>query len=167
MKMCERPINKMKMFYTPYNVLYINISLEIKGVPYTTGRQLFKISWTFWSYDVCMQISSISVIKTTERTAAMWLVNLKLWVCWLEFVKILIFIRVNIFKYTAKKIRKLNEQIKFGTTLKSIHPTHIYMTADFLGLLQTLVMGTNLVFIVQATSLPSMCLNHNYCNPYI
>ena len=44
MKMCERPINKMKMFYTPYNVLYINISLEIKGVPYTTGRQLFKIS---------------------------------------------------------------------------------------------------------------------------
>jgi hypothetical protein len=27
-------------------------------------------------YDVCMQISSISVIKTTERKAAMWLVNL-------------------------------------------------------------------------------------------
>jgi hypothetical protein len=54
MIMSDRPINKMKMFYTPYNVLYINISLEIKGVPYTTGRQLFKISWTFWSYDVCM-----------------------------------------------------------------------------------------------------------------
>ena len=31
---------------------------------------------SFWSYDVCMQISSISVIKTTERKAAMWLVNL-------------------------------------------------------------------------------------------
>jgi len=31
----------------------------------------------------------------------------------LEFVKILIFITVDIFKHTAKKIRKLNEQIKF------------------------------------------------------
>jgi hypothetical protein len=31
----------------------------------------------------------------------------------LEFVKILIIITVNIFKHTAKKIRKLNEQIKF------------------------------------------------------
>jgi hypothetical protein len=37
-----------------------------------------------------MQISSISVIKTTEKKAAMWLVNLQLWVCWLEFAKILI-----------------------------------------------------------------------------
>jgi hypothetical protein len=73
----------------------------------------FKISWAFWSYDVCMQISSISVIKTAERKAAMWLVNLKLWVCWLEFVKMLIFITVDIFKHTAKKIRKLKEQIKF------------------------------------------------------
>jgi hypothetical protein len=27
-------------------------------------------------YDICMQISSISVIKTTERKADMWLVNL-------------------------------------------------------------------------------------------
>jgi hypothetical protein len=32
---------------------------------------------------------------------------------WLEFVKILIFIIVDIFKHTAKKIRILNEQIKF------------------------------------------------------
>jgi len=31
----------------------------------------------------------------------------------LEFVKILIFITVDIFKHTAKIIRKLNEQIKF------------------------------------------------------
>jgi hypothetical protein len=31
----------------------------------------------------------------------------------LEFVKLLIFITVDIFKHTAKKIRKLNEQIKF------------------------------------------------------
>jgi hypothetical protein len=30
----------------------------------------------FVQYDVCMQISSISVIKTTERKAAIWLVNL-------------------------------------------------------------------------------------------
>jgi hypothetical protein len=51
--------------------------------------------------------------KTTERKAAIWLVKLYLWVCWLEFAKILIFIAVNIFKHTAKKIRKLNEQIKF------------------------------------------------------
>ena len=50
-----------------------------------------------------MQISSILVIKTTERKAVMWL----------EFVKILIFITVDIVKHTAKKIRKLNEQIKF------------------------------------------------------
>ena len=36
----------------------------------------------------------------------------------MEFVKILIFITVDIFKHIAKKIRKLNEQIKFyGTTL--------------------------------------------------
>ena len=33
--------------------------------------------------------------------------------CWLEFVKILIFIRVDTFKHTVKKIRKLDEQIKF------------------------------------------------------
>jgi hypothetical protein len=33
---------------------------------------------------------------------------------WLEFVKILIFITVDIFKHTPKKkIRKLNEQVKF------------------------------------------------------
>jgi hypothetical protein len=32
---------------------------------------------------------------------------------WLEFANIWIFITVDIFKYTAKKIRKLNEQIKF------------------------------------------------------
>ena len=51
-----------------------------------------------------MQISSISVIKTTERKTAM---------CLLEFAKIFIFITVDIFKHTAKKIRKLNEQIKF------------------------------------------------------
>jgi len=31
----------------------------------------------------------------------------------LEFVNILIFITVDIFKHTAKKIRQLNEQIKF------------------------------------------------------
>jgi hypothetical protein len=31
----------------------------------------------------------------------------------LEFVKILIFITVDIFKHTTKKIRKLNEWIKF------------------------------------------------------
>jgi hypothetical protein len=31
----------------------------------------------------------------------------------LKFVKILIFITVDIFKRTAKKIRKLDEQIKF------------------------------------------------------
>jgi len=31
----------------------------------------------------------------------------------LEFAKILMFITVGIFKHTAKKIRKLNEQIKF------------------------------------------------------
>jgi len=31
----------------------------------------------------------------------------------LEFVKILIFITVYLFKHTAKKVRKLNEQIKF------------------------------------------------------
>ena len=61
---------------------------------------------------VCRLQASISVIKATERKAAMWLVNLYLWVCWLEFVKILIFIAVDIFKHTAKKIRKLNEQIK-------------------------------------------------------
>ena len=60
-----------------------------------------------------MHISSISVIKTTERKAAMWLVNFSS-VCWLEFAKKkLIFITVDIFKHTANKIRKLNEQIKF------------------------------------------------------
>jgi Ni,Fe-hydrogenase I cytochrome b subunit len=31
----------------------------------------------------------------------------------LKFAKILIFIKVDIFKHTAKKIRKLNKQIKF------------------------------------------------------
>jgi len=31
----------------------------------------------------------------------------------LKFAKILIFITVDIFKHTAKKIRKLNKQIKF------------------------------------------------------
>ena len=29
-----------------------------------------------FDHDVCMQISSISMIKTTARKAAMWLVNL-------------------------------------------------------------------------------------------
>jgi hypothetical protein len=43
----------------------------------------------------------------------------------LEFVKILIFITVDIFKHTVKKIGKLNEQIKFdlevyGTTLNHV-----------------------------------------------
>ena len=56
-----------------------------------------------------MQISSISVIKTTERKAAMWLVNLYLGVCWLEFDKILIFITVDIFKHTAKKNKKIKQ----------------------------------------------------------
>jgi hypothetical protein len=67
-----------------------------------------------------MQISSISVIKTTEKSCyvASEFIALSL----LEFAKILIFITVDIFKHTAKKIRKLNEQIKillevYGTTL--------------------------------------------------
>ena len=60
-----------------------------------------------------MQISSISVIKTTERKAAMWLVNYSSESAGWNLLKILIFITVDIFKHTAKKIRKLNEQIKF------------------------------------------------------
>jgi hypothetical protein len=42
----------------------------------------------------------------------------------LEFVKILIFITVDIFKHTAKKIRKLNEQIKFD--LKCMVSPEVY-----------------------------------------
>jgi hypothetical protein len=79
-----------------------------------------------------MQISSISVIKTTERKTAMWLVNLKLWVCWLEFVKILIFITVDIFKHTAKKKKKIKraDQILpevYGTTLRAVNSMYIYI----------------------------------------
>jgi hypothetical protein len=54
-----------------YHVKQNTVStLSFKVVPYTSGK--------IWSarYDVCMQISSISVIKTTERKSAMWLVNL-------------------------------------------------------------------------------------------
>jgi hypothetical protein len=45
--------------------------------------------------------------------------------CWLEFVKILIFITVDIFKHTAKKNKKIKraDQILpevYGTTLTSI-----------------------------------------------
>ena len=52
----------------------------------------------------------------------MWLVNLWLRVCWLEFVKIWIFIAVDIFKHTAKKNEKNKraDQILpevYGTTL--------------------------------------------------
>ena len=46
-------------------------------------------------------------LKSVERFDHM------MFVCRLEFVKILIFITVCIFKHTAKKIRKLNEQVKF------------------------------------------------------
>ena len=82
-----------------------------------------------------MQISSISVIKTTERKAAMWLVNLQL--CWLEFVKILIFITVDILKHTAKQNKKIKraDQIlpeMYGTTLMSLFnlpSTSLLMTA--------------------------------------
>jgi hypothetical protein len=75
-----------------------------------------------------MQISSISVIKTTERKAAMWLVNLLLGVCWLEFVKILIFITV---KHTAKENKKIKraDQILpevYGTTLSNYYPTKYF-----------------------------------------
>jgi uncharacterized membrane protein len=70
-----------------------------------------------------MQISSISVIKTTERKAAMWLVNLQLWVCWLEFVKILIFIYSGYIQTHCQKNKKIKraDQILpevYGTTLK-------------------------------------------------
>ena len=56
----------------------------------------------------------------------MWLVNLWLWVCWLEFVKILIFITVDIFKHTAKKNKKIKraDQILpevYGTTLTAVY----------------------------------------------
>ena len=74
------------------------------------------------------------MIKTTERKAVMWLVNC---VCWLEFVKILIFITVDIFKHTAKKIRKLNEQIKFymkcmvPTTLRCADTINIILSFKF------------------------------------
>jgi len=55
-------------------------------------------------------------------------------VCLLEFLEILIFIRVDIFKHTAQKIRKLNEQIKFYlkcmvppySRLKNIKHTQTY-----------------------------------------
>jgi hypothetical protein len=66
-----------------------------------------------------MQISSFSVIKTIERKAdvASEFIAPSLLV---GIVKSLIFITVDIFKHTAKKIRKLNEQIKFY--LKCIVP---------------------------------------------
>ena len=44
----------------------------------------------------------------------------------MEFAKILIFITVDIFKDTAKKIRKLNEQIKFY--LKCMVPPYFIFT---------------------------------------
>ena len=73
-----------------------------------------------------MQISSISVIKTTERKAAMCLVNLQLCVCWLEFVKILIFITVDIFQTHCQKNKKIKrvDQILpevYGTTLRTLN----------------------------------------------
>ena len=62
-----------------------------------------------------MQISSISVINTTERKAAMWIVNFK----------ILIFITVEKFKHTAKnkKIKRADQILPevYGTTLKAVN----------------------------------------------
>jgi hypothetical protein len=66
------------------------INYFIKVIPYTSGK-IWSARFFFLfflavclnistviniTYDVCMQISSISVIKTTEWKAAMWLVNL-------------------------------------------------------------------------------------------
>jgi hypothetical protein len=61
----------------------------------------------------------------TNLKAAMWLVNLSLRVTWLEFVKILIFITVDIFKHTAEKNKKIKPADKilpevYGTTLIQI-----------------------------------------------
>ena len=83
------------------------VSILLRGYHTLQGDYSLKSVERFVSYDFCMQISSISVIKTTERKAAMWLVNLLSVVCWLEFVKILIFIKVDIFKHTAKKNKKI------------------------------------------------------------
>jgi hypothetical protein len=59
-----------------------------------------------------MQISSISVIKTTERKAAMWLVNFK----------ILIFITVEKLPKN-KKIKRADQILPevYGTTLKTVN----------------------------------------------
>jgi hypothetical protein len=50
----------------------------------------------------------------------------------LEFVKILIFITVDIFKHTAKKIRKLNEQIKQNTNTE--HKHFIYLDKQLIAI---------------------------------
>ena len=93
-------------------------SLYVKVVPYTSGkiwsaRLIFLFFWQcVWLY--ISTVINIKILtnsnqqtqsyKFTSHMAAF------LWVCWLEYVKILIFIRVDIL---PKKIRKLNEQIKF------------------------------------------------------
>jgi hypothetical protein len=67
------------------------------------------------------------VIKTTERKAAM---------DWMEFVKILIFIAVDIFKHTAKKSKKIKraDQILpevYGTTLAEKQLIHIELSTHY------------------------------------
>ena len=52
-----------------------DLTLHLRGYHTLQGDNSLKSVERF-EYDVCMQFSSISVIKTTERKAAMWLVNL-------------------------------------------------------------------------------------------